>query len=482
MPADDLARLTIDRTAAPLRRRTIRPGRLAAAAAALVALGFGGYRLLHPVPQVAVATVSRVYPSQTFTALNASGYVVAQRKASVASKGTGRLVWLGVEEGSAVKAGQVIARLESDDLAAVTAQARAGLAAARANRETARAQRDAAAAARDSAGAQRQGARSTLAQAKAEIDDALTALERERALFAGGMSAKVSLDAAETRWRKAEAALAAAGHAAEAAGSAARAAADSFAAAESALVSVGHAVASAEAVVRGAVVELLKGVEANVLLGNLKPLLAVDDAFAIISVLEVLSTVGKPEAALLAEPFLEHWSEQVRRMAIRCVAANDSFRLPRDLAVLLHDRSPSVRIEAIRQAGAVGEKFMGESLLDCLDYDDDTRYFAVRALTQLLYKEARDRLFQMYPDVGRLVKLAILEYAEAIGDNESIEFLFRMIDDKDGSARAKAARMLIDFATPSLRLRLESLLNDHDERVRQCARLALNSLGSPSEK
>ena len=172
MPNDDLAQLTIDRSAPELRRRRMRPGRWAIAGVGVLALGFGGYRLVNPVPRVAVATVSRVYPSQTFTALNASGYVVAQRKAAVASKGTGRLVWLGVEEGSFVKEGQVIARLESDDLKAVTQQTRAALAAARSNRETSRAQRDAAAAARDNARAQWEGARPGLDQAKAEVDDA----------------------------------------------------------------------------------------------------------------------------------------------------------------------------------------------------------------------------------------------------------------------------------------------------------------------
>ena len=53
--------------------------------------------------------------------LNATGYVVAQRKAAIASKATGRLEWLGVAEGSRVKAGDVIARIDNRD---VVAQAR----------------------------------------------------------------------------------------------------------------------------------------------------------------------------------------------------------------------------------------------------------------------------------------------------------------------------------------------------------------------
>ena len=63
------------------------------------------------------------YPSQQFVVLNATGYVVAQRKAAIASKATGRLEWLGVAEGSRVKAGEVIARLDNRD---VVAQAQSG--------------------------------------------------------------------------------------------------------------------------------------------------------------------------------------------------------------------------------------------------------------------------------------------------------------------------------------------------------------------
>lgn len=89
----------------------------------------GGW--LSPAETVRVVTVSSVYPSQTITQFNASGYVVAQRKASVASKGTGRLQFIGVVEGSRVKEGEVIARLENDDLKAEKSQAEAQLASAR---------------------------------------------------------------------------------------------------------------------------------------------------------------------------------------------------------------------------------------------------------------------------------------------------------------------------------------------------------------
>jgi RND family efflux transporter MFP subunit len=89
---------------------------------------------------VETATVTSVYPSQSYTLLNATGYVVPQRKAAVASKGQGRVEWLGVLEGTPVKEGQIIARLESNDVAASLAQAQAQVKVARANLELQRAE------------------------------------------------------------------------------------------------------------------------------------------------------------------------------------------------------------------------------------------------------------------------------------------------------------------------------------------------------
>lgn len=50
--------------------------------------------------------------------LTASGYLVARHRATLSAKVPGRIEWLGVEEGSRVKKGQVIARLEAPDLQA----------------------------------------------------------------------------------------------------------------------------------------------------------------------------------------------------------------------------------------------------------------------------------------------------------------------------------------------------------------------------
>ncbi len=67
---------------------------------------------------VTTGPVVQIYPYQVKTILNASGYVVAQRQASLSSKATGRLEWLGVVEGSRVKKGELIALIERDDLRA----------------------------------------------------------------------------------------------------------------------------------------------------------------------------------------------------------------------------------------------------------------------------------------------------------------------------------------------------------------------------
>lgn len=81
---------------------------------------------------VQTTPVVQAFPSQTLSVLNATGYVVAQRKAALSSKATGRLEWLGVAEGSVIRAGEVIARLESQDTLAQLEQARAQVAVAQA--------------------------------------------------------------------------------------------------------------------------------------------------------------------------------------------------------------------------------------------------------------------------------------------------------------------------------------------------------------
>jgi RND family efflux transporter MFP subunit len=172
MDAVDLAKLKLDKSGSSFRRKQKVPRRALLAIGAAVLIGLALLMLSDPAIEVETAVVARVYPSQSFTLLSASGYVVAQRKAAVASKATGRLEWLGVEEGSPVKAGQVIARLENRDVAADN-----DLAAANVN------------------------------NAKAELADARQNFERMKELRDKGYVAQAELDSADTRFKRAQAAV-----------------------------------------------------------------------------------------------------------------------------------------------------------------------------------------------------------------------------------------------------------------------------------
>ncbi|HYQ59797.1 MAG TPA: efflux RND transporter periplasmic adaptor subunit [Desulfatiglandales bacterium] len=184
MENEDLSKLKIDKSRVVIRPRKRRRviSAIFAVICIVVLVSLYAKGVFTPSIQVQVATVSQFYPSQAFTLLNASGYVVAQRKSALASKVTGRLIWLGVEEGSPVKKGQVVARLENQDVSATRDQAAANVNVARFN----------------------------LDQAQAELRDATLTFNRNKELLARGVVAKQAYDDAEARYDKAVAAVASA--------------------------------------------------------------------------------------------------------------------------------------------------------------------------------------------------------------------------------------------------------------------------------
>jgi RND family efflux transporter MFP subunit len=127
----DLSSLRIDRSEGPRssrRRRRLPKTIVWLVIFALLAAGsLFLWKVFDPGIEVQLATASMTSPAQAKAVLTASGYVVARRKAAVASKGTGQLVYLGVEEGDRVKKGQLIARLESADVVAALERARENL-------------------------------------------------------------------------------------------------------------------------------------------------------------------------------------------------------------------------------------------------------------------------------------------------------------------------------------------------------------------
>ena len=181
MAETDLSRLKISRdgpAAGMNRRRRVPPWLIALLVAVVIAAIWIVRDITAPIP-VEQATVSMAYPSQSYTLLNATGYVVAQRKAAVASKATGRLEWLGVREGSRVKQGEIIARLENRDVTATMEQAAANIKLAEANLE----------------------------QGKAELNEAERNFNRSRELLAKNFVSQAAHDTAVARLEKARAVI-----------------------------------------------------------------------------------------------------------------------------------------------------------------------------------------------------------------------------------------------------------------------------------
>ncbi|MGA0602809.1 efflux RND transporter periplasmic adaptor subunit [Caulobacter sp. KR2-114] len=138
-----IERLSINRDGHP--QPEVRPRRARWYLSTVVALGVlaaGGWLGWRSMAATTVS-VEEVQPAQSgaqvdsASVLDASGYVVAQRQATVASKTIGRITELLIEEGQHVRAGQVIARLDSSNTEAALAQASAQASAAASAREVA---------------------------------------------------------------------------------------------------------------------------------------------------------------------------------------------------------------------------------------------------------------------------------------------------------------------------------------------------------
>lgn len=132
MEKPSIEELRIDRTAsapAETRRRL-----WVSLAVVILLLGSSGWLLFRPrvVSVLVVAAQPASQAGEARTVLNASGYVVARREATVSSKVTGKVVEVLIQEGMKVEAGQVLARIDD-------ANVRASLRVAEANRDTARA-------------------------------------------------------------------------------------------------------------------------------------------------------------------------------------------------------------------------------------------------------------------------------------------------------------------------------------------------------
>ena len=169
-PSERISQLKIDRSAsAPAERSWLLPGTILGIAAVILI----GWALFRPGSgAVLVETdVARKPPSAAAASsvLDASGYVVARRQATVSSKVTGKVVEVLIEEGMRVEKDQVVARLDD-----TTQQAQLSLAMAQA-----------------------ESARATLGEIAAQLRIARLERDRLRDLAERSLTSTASVDAAE---------------------------------------------------------------------------------------------------------------------------------------------------------------------------------------------------------------------------------------------------------------------------------------------
>lgn len=132
--------------------------------------------------EVETAVVTTRAAGTQAAVLNASGYVTARRRATVSSKITGKVVEVNVEEGMAVKQGQVLARLDDVTLRASLALSQA----------------------------QAEAARGALRETDVRLAEAKVILGRRQQLAKEGLITEAEFDAAEAEVASLEARLAAA--------------------------------------------------------------------------------------------------------------------------------------------------------------------------------------------------------------------------------------------------------------------------------
>jgi RND family efflux transporter MFP subunit len=179
-----LNQLRIDRSAEPDEDTGGRGKIYAAIGVAVVLIAGAAYWFTRPtgIPiKVATATaIAGASQARGASTLDASGYIVARRQATVSSKITGKVMQVLIEEGQRVEKDEVIARIDDSNTRASLGQAQAQLAQAEANAHA----------------------------AKVAFDNAKPIFERNRKQIAQGVISAQSFDTAKSTYDAAEAALA----------------------------------------------------------------------------------------------------------------------------------------------------------------------------------------------------------------------------------------------------------------------------------
>lgn len=192
----ELKSLRIDRSSRrPSESKSVGKLIILAAIVALAAIAsvfaWGKLNAATPVQVVQVQSPMTTSSAGDQVILTATGYIIAAHKIEVASKVNGRVAWIGVDKGDKVKAGQILVRLEDDEYRAQVLQQQGQLASLQAKLEE------------DLHGSRPQEiakARADVNEAKADLVNSKTSLDRTRELVTGGVLAKQSLDDAQAKY------------------------------------------------------------------------------------------------------------------------------------------------------------------------------------------------------------------------------------------------------------------------------------------
>jgi HlyD family secretion protein len=128
--------------------------------------------------------------------LNATGYIIAHHQIQVASKVSGKVAWIGVEEGSVVKKGQELVRLEDTEYRAQVDQAKGNLA----NLEAKLLELEHGSRPQEIAQAE-----ANLVQAQADLTNSKLVFDRNSALFSDGIISRADFDTAQYNYRNLQA-------------------------------------------------------------------------------------------------------------------------------------------------------------------------------------------------------------------------------------------------------------------------------------
>ena len=188
---------------APQRESGRRPRARLFITSAVIAIGAAAaittYALLNRAPLV---EVTRVMAAQSPSGennpvvLNATGYVVAHHEIQVASKVSGKVAWIGVDEGNAVKKGEVLVRLEDTEYRAQVEQAQGNLA----NLEAKLLELE-----HGSRPQEITQAQANLLQVQADLTNSSLSFERSNALYRDGIISRQDFDTAHYNYKNLQA-------------------------------------------------------------------------------------------------------------------------------------------------------------------------------------------------------------------------------------------------------------------------------------